>query len=66
MELIEEEKIYERISGAQVSISGLLANVGDMLMTQLQCPMGCCGRRVILCNPNRFIFGDTIFLAFTA
>ena len=27
-------------------------------MTQLQCPMGCHGHHAILCNPNRFIFGD--------
>ena len=26
-------------------------------MTQLQCPMGCL-HHAILCNPNRFIFGD--------
>ena len=27
-------------------------------MTQLQCPMGCHGHHAILCNLNRFIFGD--------
>ena len=29
-------------------------------MTKLQCPMGCHGQshHAILCNPNRFIFGD--------
>ena len=27
-------------------------------MTQLQCQMGCHGHHAILCNPNRFIFGD--------
>ena len=27
-------------------------------MTQLQCLMGCHGHHAILCNPNRFIFGD--------
>ena len=27
-------------------------------MTQLQCLMGCHGHHAILCNQNRFIFGD--------
>ena len=27
-------------------------------MTQLQCQMGCHGHHAILCNSNRFIFGD--------
>ena len=27
-------------------------------MTQLQCPIGFHGHHAILCNPNRFIFGD--------
>ena len=27
-------------------------------MTQLQCLMGCHRQHAILCNPNRFIFGD--------
>ena len=27
-------------------------------MTQLQCPIGCHGHHAVLCNPNRFIFGD--------
>ena len=27
-------------------------------MTQLQCSMGCHGHHAVLCNPNRFIFGD--------
>ena len=27
-------------------------------MTQLQYPMGCQGHHAILCNPNRFMFGD--------
>ena len=27
-------------------------------VTQLQCPMGCHGHHAILCNPNRFMFGD--------
>ena len=27
-------------------------------MTQLHCLMGCHGHHEILCNPNRFIFGD--------
>ena len=31
-----------------------------MQMTQLQCPMGCHGHNAILCNPNRFIFGDNM------
>ena len=29
-------------------------------MTQLQCHMGCHGHHAILCNPNRFIFGDNM------
>ena len=29
-------------------------------MTQLQCLMGCQGHHAILCNSNRFIFGDNI------
>ena len=29
-----------------------------LLMTQLQCPMGCRGYHAILCNPNRFMFRD--------
>ena len=27
-------------------------------VTQLQFPVGCHGHHAILCNPNRFIFGD--------
>ena len=44
-----------------MSISGLLANEGDMLLTQLQCLIGCHGHHSILCNPNSCIFGDNIF-----
>ena len=33
-------------------------------MTQLQCPMGYHGYHAVLCDPNRFIFGDNIFLGF--
>ena len=29
-------------------------------MTQLQFLMGCHGHHAILCNPNRFIFGDNM------
>ena len=31
----------------------------NLQKTQLQCPMGCQEHHAILCNPNRFIFGDT-------
>ena len=59
------EKIHKRMCGTQVLISGLLANEGDMLLTQLQCSVGCHGHHAILCNPNRFIFRKTIFLTFS-
>ena len=39
-----------------VSISGLLANEGDMIVTKLQCPIGFQGHHAILCNQNRYIF----------
>ena len=60
-----EKKIHERMCGTQVSISSLHANEGDMLLTQLQIPMFCHGQHAILCSPNRFNFGNTIFFAFS-
>ena len=45
--------------------SGLFANEGDILLTQLQCSMGCHGNHAVLCNPDRFIFRDNIFFAFS-
>ena len=33
-------------------------------MTQLQCPIGFHGHHAILCNPNRFIFGDNKFFLY--
>ena len=56
-----EKKIHERMYGTQLSISNLHANEGDMLLTQLQILMFCRGQDAILCNPNRFNFGNTIF-----
>ena len=61
----KREKINKILCGTHVSISGLLANEGDMLLTQLQCLMGCHGHRAILCYPHRFIFGDNFFFAFS-
>ena len=57
--------MHERMCGTQVLILGLFAKEGDMLLTQLQCPMGCYGHHADLCNPNRFSFRDNVFLAFS-
>ena len=46
-----------------MTIPGLLANEGDMLLTQLKCPMGYHGHHAILCNSNRFNFENNIYLA---
>ena len=48
----KREKIYESMSITQVSILGLLAN------DQATVPNRLPSAQPILCNPNRFIFGD--------
>ena len=48
-----------------MSILGLLANEGGgHVYDPFTVLMGCHGHHAILCNPNRFIIGDNIFLAF--
>ena len=63
---MEEGKIHERMCGTQVWISGLLANEGDMLLTQLQCPMGCCGYHAVVCNQNNIVLHPLVKLTLDA
>ena len=64
--LVKMPHCWKSHVAAQMLISGLPANEGNMLLIQLQCLTGCHGHHAMSCNPNRvFLFLDNICLPFS-